>query len=676
MKKFLFILYPLFLARTLSFGGSLLQIQQDAEAGRISRQEALVYEAFCIHEPASLPAAYRSGEEPVKCGFSVRADLENGWALLSAEQQARLRPLLARPSPPFSAVSPRGLFRMHYFLEGSDAVSTEDANTDGIPDFIEEAGLALERAYAVIVEQLGFHEPLQDDVDGPEWDVFFENYPGYGETALETLVSVSPTTYRSYIVMDNDFRNTYTKGLDALRVTCAHEFFHMVQLAYQYRSSDVYLMEASAVYMEDVVCDSVNDYIQYLHAIFGTDNVPFTRRDTNHEYGMALWFHFLTTRYGPDMVRMVWEEIIQLPSLDACQQALIPFGAQLADEITQFYGWNLATGARVDTIRFYPEGHLYPEQVIQEIVDLNEPAVFRRSVQKTGCRYFGTMDHEPALYWVMVNTDWNSPGSIGEALLQIRKGQAEPYYDEVADSIFSALISDGSGWQYAVFTQSMNSGGELTAYREFNENLFGSISGSVMEFVPADTGWSPVSGLPDIIIRCQSAGEDSLFDTADDQFYSPQLTNTNGLFQFFGLTPGWYRLVLDPGSVPEDQVPIEPDTLRIYRVHENEDVEAVFRFRRLLETDLPSAIPNPYIPGVWPEMKIPFSLKAPDVVTLTIYTSQGYRIFQDSDYFSADVHAFLWDGTVDGKVIPTGIYLYTITGKGRLIRREKIAIIR
>jgi hypothetical protein len=27
-------------------------------------------------------------------------------------------------------------------------------------------------------------------------------------------------------------------------------------------------------------------------------------------------------------------------------------------------------------------------------------------------------------------------------------------------------------------------------------------------------------------------------------------------------------------------------------------------------------------------------------------------------------------------VIPTGIYLYTITGKGRLIRREKIAIIR
>jgi hypothetical protein len=676
MTKPRFILTLFFLVRTLGFGGALSPIQQDMEAGRISRQEALVYEALRIHAPGSLPAAYQSGGEPVKCGFGVRADLENGWPLLSADQQALLRPLLARPWFPLSAVSPRGLFRMHYTVEGIDAVSTEDADTDGIPDFIEEAGLALDRAYAVIVERLGFHEPLQDDLDGPEWDVFFENYPGYGETALETLVSVSPVTYRSYIVMDNDFKSTYTRGLDGLRVTCAHEFFHMVQLAYQYRSSDVYLMEASAVYMEDVVYDSVNDYIQYLDAIFGTDNVPLTRRDSSHEYGMALWFHFLTARYGPDMVRMIWEEIIQVPALDACEAALIPYGAQLAGEITQFYGWNLATGARADTVRFYPEGNLYPEQVIQEIVDLSEPVVFRRTIQKTGCRYFSAADHEPALFWALVNTGWNAPGSTGEALLQIRQGPAEPYYDEVADSVFSVLISDGSGWQYAVFTQSMNSGSGLAAYTEFNESRFGTISGSVLEVEPADTGWSPVSGIPDVRIRCQGAGQDSLFDTADDQFFSTQLTGTDGLFQFFGLAPGWYRLVLDPRSVPQNQVPAEPDTLRICRVHENENVEAAFRFYRLTEADLPSAIPNPFIPGAWPEMKIPFSLHAPDEITLTIYTSQGYRIFQTSDYFSADVHVFLWDATAGGKPVPAGIYLYTITGNGRLIRREKIAVIR
>ena len=136
------------------------------------------------------------------------------------------------------------------------------------------------------------------------------------------------------------------------------------------------------------------------------------------------------------------------------------------------------------------------------------------------------------------------------------------------------------------------------------------------------------------------------------------------------------RLSLNPQSAPDNQVPLDPDTLRTYQVHEHENVEDTFRFHLLRKDDLPSAIPNPYIPGEWPEMKIPFSLEAPDEVTLTVYTSQGYRVFQQSLYFSADVHAFQWNGTVHGEPVPAGIYLVTVTGNGRLIRREKIAIIR
>ena len=276
----------------------------------------------------------------------------------------------------------------------------------------------------------------------------------------------------------------------------------------------------------------------------------------------------------------------------------------------------------------------------------------------------------------MVNSDWNASGVSGEALLQIRLGIGEPYFDEVADSVFSTLVSDEGGWRYAVFVQPLQSGGMLTVYREFNENVFGTLSGSVLEYERAGMEWNLVGGLPDILVRCQAAGRDSLFDTADDQFFAPQSTNINGEYQFFGLTPGLYRLTLDPLSAPDNQVPLDPDTLRTYQVHANENVEDTFRFHGLRKADLPSAIPNPFIPGEWPEMKIPFPLEAPDEVTLTVYTSQGYRIYQQSSYFTADVHAFQWDGTVHGEPVPGGIYVYTVTGNGRLIRREKIAIIR
>ncbi|MFC1569668.1 MXAN_6640 family putative metalloprotease [bacterium] len=655
------------------------QIQMDTESGRISSTQALFYEALLIYAPDKLPLQYQEMEiQPIKCGFSVQARLQQSWHLLSEEQKNILAPSLSRLSLPFEYTSPSGLFLLHYADEGTNAVPSDDLDNNEVPDFIEEGGKALDLAYEVIINQMGYHEPPQDTKDGPEWDVYFQNDNDYGETILEEIVTSNPLTYRSYMNMNNDFQEVETPGIEGLRVTCAHEFFHMVQLGYQYRASDVFLMEASATWMEDVVYDEVNDYLNYLDDIFGQDNIPFDRQGL-HQYGMSVWFHFLSRRYGDDIVKQIWEQIIPYPALQACDKALNQFGMNLTDEIAEFYGWNLITGSRADTIHFYPEGHLYPEQSISEKIELFDNQVFRRAVRKTGAYYIeASMLDESSIIWAMVNANWESSQSQGDGMLQIRTGSADSYYNMITDTVFSTLISDqGFGWRYDVLIQEPGQNATLNIYPEFNEMLFGTISGKVWTYHELDGVWTQIGGLSNVSIGCRSAGSDSLFDTEDDPVFADQQTGVDGHYEFFGLPDGHYRLDLDESSLSAPYVTVDGILSLEFSLENGNDIfNADFGVRRLEAHHLPASIPNPYVINEWPDMKIPFSLDGPDLVELTIFSSQGFLIYQVEKYFEIeDLAYFRWDGTVNNEPVPSGVYLYVIVSHNEVIRREKIAII-
>jgi hypothetical protein len=116
------------------------------------------------------------------------------------------------------------------------------------------------------------------------------------------------------MAMDKDFSRfatSTTTGLDEMEVTAAHEYNHVLQMSYD-ANEDLWLFESTAVYMEDKVYPSVNDYLQYLPDWVGNLRQPMTAfPNTNGKaYGSAVWNHWLDHRYGAGVVRGAWERSV------------------------------------------------------------------------------------------------------------------------------------------------------------------------------------------------------------------------------------------------------------------------------------------------------------------------------------------------------------------------------
>ena len=62
-----------------------------------------------------------------------------------------------RPEKDIFAISPSGHFYIHYDITGNDAPSQIDNNSNGIPDYVDEVGIAAEHSLDVIVNQLGLN---------------------------------------------------------------------------------------------------------------------------------------------------------------------------------------------------------------------------------------------------------------------------------------------------------------------------------------------------------------------------------------------------------------------------------------------------------------------------------------------------------------------------------------
>ncbi|MCI0635126.1 MAG: hypothetical protein L0206_14635, partial [Actinobacteria bacterium] len=181
----------------------------------------------------------------------------------------------------------------------------------------------------------------------------------------------APPTYpgldaSAYCVLDNDYTPSqypFTSGLAALQVTAAHEFFHAVQFAYS-AYQDRWLMEATAVWMEDQVFDDVNDnygYIQHGPIAFPEAPLDSTPLDRSHklalyQYGAFVFFRFLSERLGPAIIREIFQKADGIPgqpgffSTPALELALEARGRRFRDEFSAF------GAANVDPASNYEEG--------------------------------------------------------------------------------------------------------------------------------------------------------------------------------------------------------------------------------------------------------------------------------------------------------------------------------
>lgn len=339
------------------------KLAQDYRAGQISRASYLAYQLQAAENPQQLPPPYRTFPvEPGLCSTLIAGEARALMDSLTGQEKNMLASVLSRPDSmrlPLRTRSPKGYFVLHHANSGAD--SSSDA-------FIAEAGQSFDYVYDLLVHEMGYNPPPDDLEAGgtPELDVYVMQFYLYGETRFEQSVPGSNgERFTSYIVIDNNFMGSgfETKGLDALHVTAAHEFFHMLQGGYRYfpktKMDSRFLFEASSVWFEDAAYDEVNDYLQYVRSFFKSPYFPF-HSYSKVTYGIGLYMMMLEKRHDRNLIRRIWEELSDQEPLTALSTALASRSDQLGTSLAHFAVWNGYTSDHADTINFYPESHLYP----------------------------------------------------------------------------------------------------------------------------------------------------------------------------------------------------------------------------------------------------------------------------------------------------------------------------
>lgn len=224
--------------------------------------------------------------------------------------------------------------------DSNHAPPQTDADANGRPDFVDDAFETMDTVWDDIAA-LGFRAPKDDGnsvnhgTNGStrnHTDIYLANIGSarvYGYCSTD-----DPNTknsgyqffdFSAYCVLDNDYAEQAFQSLPPLlnlQVTAAHEFFHAVQFAYD-AAEDGWLMEGTAVAMEDIVYDDINDNQQFLMQSQLVDpSLPldFAHPDFNHpdfglRYGAWLFWRFMTEYLGgaagqdDSVIGKVWDRV-------------------------------------------------------------------------------------------------------------------------------------------------------------------------------------------------------------------------------------------------------------------------------------------------------------------------------------------------------------------------------
>lgn len=297
-------------------------------------------------------------------------------------------------------------FCVHWVPEGttsggllprpSHQVSTDDA--------VAKTIATMSRVWSAEVASLGYRQPKGDGSAGSEriatrdkLDVYLADTgaasggPVYGYAVPEGSASVQ--TSAGYLVLDNDFSTTQfgdATAPDAARqVTAAHEFFHLVQFAYDADESP-WLMESTATWMEERVYSAVNDNRQYLAS--SSLRWPGQPLDTfvdggGAQYGTWVFHELVSQRHGNAVLLQVWRNAATVAgdnARSALDRAYRAVGSSLFNEFRTF------SGASVAPARFWREGGAYPRAVISRTWTLST------SARSTGL-HSATIDHLASL---------------------------------------------------------------------------------------------------------------------------------------------------------------------------------------------------------------------------------------------------------------------------------------
>ncbi len=306
--------------------------------------------------------------EHVKCGFSQVNSVVTHFNSFTPAQQEELKTLLLQPNLQTSIVSPSGFFRIHYDTSGINTPKYYTSNdlthyslNALLKIYIDSLAIAADSAYNFEVNFLGYPPPPPDNGSGGDnkYDIYIENLGNtYGFTQFEFS---SGYTGPSFMEVNSDFTGFPTLGINAVRVTVAHEFHHAIQVGnYIYRDADAWFHELTSTSMEEFVYNTVNDYYNYMDNYFNFPARSIAENDVinGDGYDLAIWNLFMKDKFGFDIIKRQWQLMPIERAITAINQSIVERGALFNLVLNEFGVRVFYTNKRIN---YAPPGLAFSE---------------------------------------------------------------------------------------------------------------------------------------------------------------------------------------------------------------------------------------------------------------------------------------------------------------------------
>lgn len=269
---------------------------------------------------------------------NIKADLIELGFDFSGEIVSRGRPILENPQ---FVDSDFGLFRFHYTTTGDHAVLPEDDDNNDIPDYVEMMVASFDDVYVIDFDRENYTPPPsdswyynQDNGGSGKYDVYIfdlgDGIYGYvqGENYAQNFSEItrgdnenSPDMEEnnavvSYMAMRNNYNGFSNTEIENIQVTSAHEFYHAIQYGYDAFERS-WIKESSAVWMEEIHYDDINDCYQYLPLFFESPWLG-PNWETVRKYGSYIYISYMVdNHFEIEFMRSFWENSISHDSFDS-----------------------------------------------------------------------------------------------------------------------------------------------------------------------------------------------------------------------------------------------------------------------------------------------------------------------------------------------------------------------
>ncbi len=347
-------------------------IENDKAKGILTDEEALVQKFYYGFNKSKLDEKYFfKNDIPGKCGTGILIEYKQKKDTFShssiAEIESCFSNLRKRAITESKYISPSGKFELTYSTEGENAVSAEDADVSGVPDYVERIAEYFDYSWKFVVDTLGYLAP---PIGEGKYQVIFENsgYFGYTDILQDRLTFISMSS-----TFDGFSENMDPEGyaIGAAKVTAIHEFMHACQIVYNNWKEPSWIAEAHATWVEDIGYDYVNDYYySFLHRSHITN--PNRSLTSGDGYSDCIFLHYLTQKYGVQVAREIWERIEIFSweiGLNTINAVLSDYESSLEQTLPEYFSWCYLTGENADSrLPSFEEAADYPtSQLTQSI---------------------------------------------------------------------------------------------------------------------------------------------------------------------------------------------------------------------------------------------------------------------------------------------------------------------